>query len=91
MELTTTSDTLGNFTFDRVPIGSVEAAKTVATEDQRLVPVAAVAAGGSLDGIELQDREFVAAVAEGREPSASVASCLPAMRTLDRIEQALAL
>jgi 2-hydroxy-4-carboxymuconate semialdehyde hemiacetal dehydrogenase len=52
---------------------------------------AAVAAGGSLDGIELQDREFVAAVAEGREPSASAASCLPAMRTLDRIEQALAL
>ena len=48
------------------------------------------AAGGSLDGIELQDREFLAAVAEDREPSASVADCLPAMRTLDRIEQLLA-
>jgi len=39
----------------------------------------------SSDGIELQDREFLAAVAEGREPNASVAQCLPAMRTLDRL------
>ena len=43
----------------------------------------------SNDGIELQDREFVAAVAEGREPNASVAQCLPAMRTLDRLAHAL--
>jgi len=50
---------------------------------------AVVAAGGSRDGIELQDREFLAAVAEGREPGASVARCLPTMQTLDRIEQAL--
>jgi 2-hydroxy-4-carboxymuconate semialdehyde hemiacetal dehydrogenase len=48
-----------------------------------------VAAGGSLDGIELQDREFVAAVAEGREPRSSVADVLPALRALDRIEHAL--
>lgn len=39
----------------------------------------------SKDGIELQDREFVAAVAEGREPSTSVARCLPTMQTLDRL------
>jgi 2-hydroxy-4-carboxymuconate semialdehyde hemiacetal dehydrogenase len=50
---------------------------------------AVVAAGGSLDGIELQDREFVSAVAEGREPNAGVAQCLPAMETLDRIERSL--
>jgi 2-hydroxy-4-carboxymuconate semialdehyde hemiacetal dehydrogenase len=50
---------------------------------------AVVAAGGSLDGIELQDREFVAAVADGRTPQAAVASCLPAMQTLDRIGHAL--
>ena len=43
----------------------------------------------SNDGIELQDREFVAAVAEGREPNASVAQCLPAMRTLDRLAATL--
>jgi 2-hydroxy-4-carboxymuconate semialdehyde hemiacetal dehydrogenase len=43
----------------------------------------------SNDGIELQDREFVAAVAEGREPNASVAQCLPTMRALDRLEQSL--
>ncbi len=43
----------------------------------------------STDGIELQDREFFAAIAEGREPNASVRQCLDTMRTLDRLEQAL--
>jgi 2-hydroxy-4-carboxymuconate semialdehyde hemiacetal dehydrogenase len=43
----------------------------------------------SNDGIELQDREFFAAIAEGREPNASVAQCLPAMQTLGRLDQAL--
>ena len=43
----------------------------------------------SMDGIELQDREFFAAVDEGREPNASVAQCLDAMVTLDRLEQTL--
>jgi 2-hydroxy-4-carboxymuconate semialdehyde hemiacetal dehydrogenase len=42
-----------------------------------------------MNGIELQDREFFAAIKEGREPNASVAQCLPAMRTLDRIERKL--
>lgn len=43
----------------------------------------------SKNGIELQDREFFAAIQEGREPNASVAQCLPAMRNLDRIEKKL--
>ncbi|HEX7760836.1 MAG TPA: Gfo/Idh/MocA family oxidoreductase [Caulobacteraceae bacterium] len=43
----------------------------------------------SMNGIELQDREFFAAIAEGREPNASVAQCLPAYRTLDRLEKSL--
>jgi len=43
----------------------------------------------SKDGIELQDREFISAIQEGREPNASVAQVLPAMRTLDRLEKAL--
>jgi 2-hydroxy-4-carboxymuconate semialdehyde hemiacetal dehydrogenase len=43
----------------------------------------------SNDGIELQDREFVAAIREGREPNASVAQCLFVMRTLDRLERCL--
>ncbi len=41
----------------------------------------------SNNGIELIDREFVAAVQEGREPNGSVAQCLPAMQTLDTIEK----
>jgi 2-hydroxy-4-carboxymuconate semialdehyde hemiacetal dehydrogenase len=43
----------------------------------------------SINGIELQDREFFAAIKEHREPNASVAQALPAMRTLDRLERIL--
>jgi 2-hydroxy-4-carboxymuconate semialdehyde hemiacetal dehydrogenase len=43
----------------------------------------------STNGIELQDREFFAAIREGREPRAGVASVLPAYRTLDRLERTL--
>lgn len=43
----------------------------------------------SMNGIELQDREFIDAIREKREPNASVAQCFSAMNTLDRIEQCL--
>jgi 2-hydroxy-4-carboxymuconate semialdehyde hemiacetal dehydrogenase len=43
----------------------------------------------SMNGIELQDREFFAAIAAGREPNSSVAQVLPAMRTLSKLEQQL--
>jgi 2-hydroxy-4-carboxymuconate semialdehyde hemiacetal dehydrogenase len=43
----------------------------------------------SMNGIELQDREFFAAIREQREPNASVRQVLPAMQTLHRLEQAL--
>ncbi len=43
----------------------------------------------SLNGIELQDREFIAAIREKREPNASFAQVLPAMRVLDRAEKML--
>jgi 2-hydroxy-4-carboxymuconate semialdehyde hemiacetal dehydrogenase len=43
----------------------------------------------SMNGIELQDREFFAAIREGREPNASVAQVLPAYQTLDVIERSL--
>ena len=43
----------------------------------------------SNNGIELQDREFFAAIKEGREPNASVAQALSAMQTLDKIEKSL--
>lgn len=41
----------------------------------------------SNNGIELIDREFVAAIREGREPNGSVHDTLSAMQTLDRIEK----
>ena len=43
----------------------------------------------SMNGIELQDREFVAAITEGREPNASVASVFPCYEVLHRIGQQL--
>jgi 2-hydroxy-4-carboxymuconate semialdehyde hemiacetal dehydrogenase len=43
----------------------------------------------SMNGIELQDREFFSAIKEGREPNSSVQQVLPAMRTLDLLEQDL--
>ncbi len=43
----------------------------------------------SLNGIELQDREFIAAVREGREPNSSVAQVLPCYRVLDELEKQL--
>lgn len=43
----------------------------------------------SSNGIELQDREFVAAIREGREPNASVAQVLPCYRVLDALEKQL--
>ena len=43
----------------------------------------------SNNGIELQDREFFAAISEGREPNSSVAQVYPAMETLHRLEQCL--
>jgi len=43
----------------------------------------------SMNGIELQDREFFAAIKEGREPNASVASVLPCYRVLHQLEQQL--
>jgi 2-hydroxy-4-carboxymuconate semialdehyde hemiacetal dehydrogenase len=43
----------------------------------------------SMNGIELQDREFFAAIREGREPNSSVAQVLPCYRVLHELEQQL--
>ncbi|WP_031408046.1 Gfo/Idh/MocA family oxidoreductase [Thiomonas sp. FB-Cd] len=44
----------------------------------------------SMNGIELQDREFFASIREGREPNASVRAVLPCYRILDQLEKQLA-
>jgi 2-hydroxy-4-carboxymuconate semialdehyde hemiacetal dehydrogenase len=41
----------------------------------------------SMDGIELEDREFIAAIKAKREPNSSLAQVLPAMKVLGRLEQ----
>ena len=43
----------------------------------------------SMNGIELQDREFFAAIRDGREPNSSVAGVLPCYRVLHQLEQQL--
>jgi 2-hydroxy-4-carboxymuconate semialdehyde hemiacetal dehydrogenase len=43
----------------------------------------------SMNGIELQDREFVAAIVEGREPNSSVAQVLPCYIVLDELQRQL--
>ena len=44
----------------------------------------------SMNGIELQDREFFAAIREGREPNASVAQVLPCYEVLSDLARQLA-
>ena len=41
----------------------------------------------SMDGIELEDREFIAAIKEKREPNGSLAQVLPCMRVLGKLER----
>jgi 2-hydroxy-4-carboxymuconate semialdehyde hemiacetal dehydrogenase len=43
----------------------------------------------STNGIELQDREFIAAIREGREPNASVRQVLPCYQVLGQLERQL--
>ncbi|MDQ4420140.1 Gfo/Idh/MocA family oxidoreductase [Sphingobium sp. DEHP117] len=43
----------------------------------------------SMNGIELQDREFIAAIREGREPNASVASVLDCYRVIAKLARDL--
>jgi 2-hydroxy-4-carboxymuconate semialdehyde hemiacetal dehydrogenase len=52
-------------------------------------PIDVSAVDVSMNGIELQDREFVAAIREGREPNSSVAGVLPCYRVLHDLEQQL--
>ena len=44
----------------------------------------------SMNGIELQDREFIAAIRDGREPNASVAQVLPCYEVLHDLDRQLA-
>jgi 2-hydroxy-4-carboxymuconate semialdehyde hemiacetal dehydrogenase len=44
----------------------------------------------SMNGIELQDREFFAAIREGREPNAGVAQVLPCYEVLHQLDRQLA-
>ena len=44
----------------------------------------------SMNGIELQDREFFAAIKEGREPNSSVARVAACYEVLHKLEQQLA-
>jgi 2-hydroxy-4-carboxymuconate semialdehyde hemiacetal dehydrogenase len=53
-------------------------------------PIDVSAVDVSVNGIELQDREFVAAIREGREPNSSVGDVLSCYRLLGQLETELA-
>ena len=53
-------------------------------------PVDTSAVDVSTNGIELQDREFVAAIREAREPNSSVPDVLPCYRVLGELQEELA-
>ena len=53
-------------------------------------PIDVTAVDVSTNGIELQDREFVAAIREGRQPNSSVADVLNCYRVLNTLEMELA-
>ena len=57
--------------------------------DGREEPIDVSKVDVSMNGIELQDREFFAAIKEGREPNSSVAQVLPCYKTLYELEQKL--
>jgi 2-hydroxy-4-carboxymuconate semialdehyde hemiacetal dehydrogenase len=58
--------------------------------DGKEAPIDVSKVAVSMNGIELQDREFFAAIRENREPNASVAHVLPCYEVLDRLEHQLA-
>ncbi len=62
-------------------------AQSTSAGNEEKIDVSKVAV--SMNGIELQDREFFAAIAEGREPNSSVAKALPCYRVLHQLEQQL--
>jgi 2-hydroxy-4-carboxymuconate semialdehyde hemiacetal dehydrogenase len=57
--------------------------------DGKEVPIDVSQVAVSMNGIELQDREFFAAIKEGREPNSSVAQVLSCYKVLHDLEQQL--
>jgi len=57
--------------------------------DGRDKPIDVSKVAVSMNGIELQDREFFAAIEQRREPNASVCQVLPCYRTLQQLDQSL--
>jgi 2-hydroxy-4-carboxymuconate semialdehyde hemiacetal dehydrogenase len=58
--------------------------------DGKETPIDVSQVAVSMNGIELQDREFVAAIAEGRQPNSSVADVLDCYRVLGELDLQLA-
>ena len=52
-------------------------------------PIDVSAVDVSMNGIELQDRDFIAAITTGKEPIASVASVLPCYEVLEELQDQL--
>jgi 2-hydroxy-4-carboxymuconate semialdehyde hemiacetal dehydrogenase len=57
--------------------------------DGKETPIDVSTVDVSMNGIELQDREFFAAIREGRQPNASVQQVLPCYQIMHQLEQQL--
>ncbi|MEM7276057.1 MAG: oxidoreductase, partial [Actinomycetota bacterium] len=57
--------------------------------DGREEPIDVSGVAVSMNGIELQDRDFIAAITTGTEPVASVASVLPCYEVLEDLQAKL--
>ena len=57
--------------------------------DGREEPIDVSGVAVSMNGIELQDRDFIAAITTGKEPIASVASVLPCYEVLEDLQEQL--
>ncbi|MFT4214335.1 MAG: oxidoreductase, partial [Microbacterium sp.] len=57
--------------------------------DGREQPIDVSQVAVSMNGIELQDREFVAAILQGREPNSSIRQVIDCYRVLGMLEEQL--
>ena len=71
------------------PVSTLQKENFVLKEDGKEQKIDVSHVDVSMNGIELQDREFFKAIAEHREPNASVAQVLPCYRTLADLERQL--
>ena len=76
------TDTTGKFKIEAELVSVADGNVQLRKKDGSMISV-------PLDKLSQEDREFLAAIQQKREPNSSVAQVMPAMRVLDRLEKSL--